>query len=58
MPDKLYRDDVTPRQAAERRRAFAELMRAAGRAVDQQGRRESLQALDKALRRMASAYDA
>jgi hypothetical protein len=58
MPDKLYRDDVTPAQAEERRRAFADLMRAAGRAVDQGGRGDTLTALDKALRRMAAAYDA
>lgn len=53
---KSYREDVTPAQADERRRALAALLRAAGRAVDCRGQEGSLDALEAALRRMDAAH--
>lgn len=54
---KSYREDVTPAQADERRRALAALLRAAGRAVDQGGSNPSLDDLREALLSVQMAYD-
>ncbi|WP_153242359.1 hypothetical protein [Ferruginivarius sediminum] len=53
---KNYRNDVTPAQAEERHQAFAMLLRAACRAVNEQGRGDSLRSLEAAVRRVTAAY--
>ncbi|WP_147274909.1 hypothetical protein [Ferruginivarius sediminum] len=56
MPDKSYRNDVTPAQAEERHQAFAMLLRTACRTINEQGRGDSLRNLERAVQRIVSAY--
>ena len=53
---KDYREDITRQQAEARRQALVQLLQAAGRAVDANGSRESLERLNVALISMGRAY--